>query len=351
MRVFVAGAQGYLGVPLCATLAERGHELVGLDTGFYADGWLDDGHTYPEFLWLRKDIREVTVDDLRGFDAVIHLADLSNDPLGQLRPEVTYAINHRGSLHLARTAHAAGVSRFLYSSSCSVYGFRPDGAFLTEESEPSPQTAYAECKVLVEQGLSGLADDGFSPTILRNATAYGPSPRMRFDLVLNNLAGLARTTGRIRMISDGSPYRPLVHVLDVCRAFVCALEAPREHVHDQVFNVGDTRENYRIRDLAGIVAGIFPGCQVVLGDDTDQRSYRVSFAKITEHLPGFACHYDAASGARQLREFFDRIDLSAELFEFRAYTRVKQLQHLLAAGQIDERFFWTRLPAAPVLTP
>lgn len=345
MRVFVSGAHGYIGVPLCATLIEQGHDVVGLDTDYYAEGRLDDGHAYPQHPCVRNDVRSITEDDLQGFDAVIHLAELSNDPLGQLRPDVTYAINHRGSIDLARKAKAAGVPRFLYSSSCSVYGFRSTEELLTEESEPSPQTVYAECKVLVERAVSELADESFSPTFLRNATAYGPTPRMRFDLVLNNLAGLAWTRGEIRMISDGSPFRPLVHVLDISHAFECILEAPPEVVHNQVFNVGDTRENYRIREMAEIVAGVFPGCRVVLGDDTDQRSYRVSFAKIHERLPAFRCTYQAAIGAQQLRQLFERVELSREAFEFRAYTRVKQLTHLLATGQIDRSFYWTAQPA------
>ncbi len=346
MRVFVSGAHGYIGVPLCSTLLERGHEVLGLDTGFYNDGWLDDGRPYQAPPVIRKDVRSVTEDELRGFDAVIHLAELSNDPLGQLRPDVTYAINYRGSIELAQKAKAAGIPRFLYSSSCSVYGFRPTDEFLTEESDPSPETAYAECKVLVEQAVSKLADDSFSPTVLRNATAYGPSPRMRFDLVLNNLAGFARTIGEIRMVSDGSPYRPLVHVLDICHTFACAIEAPRDAVHDQIFNVGHTQENYRVRELAEIVVGLYPGCRVVLGDNTDQRSYRVSFAKAHEHLPGFRCTYDALAGARQLRDFFESVGLSTELFEFRSYSRLKQLTHLLATGQIDEHFYWTMTAGA-----
>lgn len=346
LHVLVTGAHGYIGVPLCATLIERGHHVLGLDTGFYDVGWLDDGRSYAEPPCQARDIRRVTEDDLRGLDAVIHLGELSNDPLGELLPEATYSINYRGSVSLAQKAKAAGVPRFLYSSSCSVYGFRTTDELLTEESPVSPQTVYAECKVKVEQALAGLADGSFSPTSLRNATAYGPSPRMRFDLVVNNLAGLAWTTGEIRMISDGSPYRPLIHVLDICQAFARTLEAPREHVHNQVFNVGETRENYRIREVAGIVADVFPDCRLTLGDNADQRSYRVSFEKIHEHLPEFRGAHDVASGVRQLRGVFERVALTHEIFEFRAHTRVKQLTHLMASGQIDGDFFWTAQPAA-----
>lgn len=346
LRVLVTGAHGYIGVPLCATLIERGHTVFGLDTGFYDDGWLDDGRRYAEPPCAMRDIRQISEDDLRGLDAVIHLGELSNDPLGQLLPEATRAINHQGSVALARRSKAAGVPRFLYSSSCSVYGFRTTDELLTEAAPPSPQTVYAECKVMVEQALAELADASFSPTCLRNATAYGPAPRMRFDLVVNNLAGLAWTTGEIRMISDGSPYRPLIHVLDICQAFACALEADRESVHNQILNVGDTRENYRIREVAGIVADVFPDCRLTLGDDTDQRSYRVSFGKIRERLPGFRCAHDVTAGVRQLRDLFERVRLTRERFEFRAHTRVKQLKHLMAGGEIDADFRWTAQPAA-----
>jgi nucleoside-diphosphate-sugar epimerase len=216
----------------------------------------------------------------------VHLAELSNDPLGQLSPHITYAINHQGSVALARLCKAAGVPRFVYTSSCSVYGIGGGSEYKTETSTPQPQTAYAECKVLVERDVSALADATFSPTFLRNATAYGPSPRMRFDLVLNNLAGLAWTTKRIHMTSDGTPWRPLVHVLDICEAIACTLEAPREAIHNEIFNVGKTSENYQVREIAEIVAEVFPGCDLVFGtSDGDNRSYRVSFDKIATHLP------------------------------------------------------------------
>jgi len=312
---------------------------MGLDTEFYGEGWLYEGG-FKRAPSKRKDIRAITEEDLRELDAVVHLAELSNDPLSQLDPEMTYEINHRGSVRLAELCKRVRVPRFVYTSSCSVYGVGT-GEYKTEESEPAPQTPYAHCKVLVERDLSAMADDNFSPTFLRNATAYGPSPRMRFDLVLNNLAGLAWTTGAITLTSDGTPYRPLVHVADICAAVGCALEAPRECVHRQVFNVGDSRENYQVREIAAIVSDTFPGCRLSVGSsDGDQRSYRVAFDKIHTALPGFKAVHDAARGARELRALFEDINLTQETFESRAFTRVKQLRHLRATGAIDEHLLW-----------
>jgi len=339
MKVLVTGADGYIGVLLASLLLERGHDVVGLDTGFYRDGWLYNDLIKPSTC-ITKDVRHVAEEDLKGFEAVVHLAEFSNDPLGQLNPEITYKINHLGSVGLARKCKKAEVTKFIYSSSCSVYGLGSDD-FRTEESDTNPQTTYAKCKVLVERDVSAMADDEFSPTFLRNATAYGPSPRMRFDLVLNNLAGLAWTTREIKMISDGTPWRPLVHVLDICEAIACSLEAPRGIVHNQVFNVGDTEENYQIKDIAQIVARAFPGCELTFGaSGGDNRSYRVSFEKINSQLPGFRCRRDATMGANQLRELFERIDMSRETFESRAYTRLKQLKYLIRTQQVDEDLFW-----------
>jgi len=342
MKVLVTGTDGYIGVLLAPTLLERGHEVVGVDTGFYRAGWLYNGVSQAP-RWINKDIRHITEEDLEGFEAVVHLAELSNDPLGQINPEITYQINHQGSVELAKKCKKVGITRFVYTSSCSVYGAGSDD-FKTEESEVNPQTAYARCKVLVERDVSALADDDFSPTFLRNATAYGPSPRMRFDLVLNNLAGLAWTTGQIAMTSDGTPWRPLVHVLDICQAIACTLEAPREVVHNQIFNVGDTEENYRVREIAQVVSEAFPGCELTFGSsDGDTRSYRVSFEKIRTRLPGFKCRRNITMGAHQLRELFERIDMSRETFEFRAFTRLKQLTYLLRTQQLDDNLFWRRL--------
>lgn len=341
MKVFVTGVEGYIGALLAPMLVERGHEVVGLDTGYYRDGWLYSDKRLAAFpAFLNKDLRHIRSEDLRGFDAVVHLAELSNDPLGQNKPEITFQINHLGSVNLAKMAKAQGVKRFVYTSSCSVYGVGSDD-FRTEEAQTNPQTAYAQCKVLVEKDVGALADDQFSPVFLRNATAYGASPRMRFDIVLNNLSGFARTIKKIAMTSDGTPWRPLVHVLDICKAIVCAVEAPRDSVHNQIFNVGHNADNYRVREVAEIVGGVFTGCEVTFGPSGgDNRSYRVSFDKIHSRLPGFRCEWDAHKGAQQLYELFQRIDMGNEIFEFRAFTRLKQLKFLIQTGQIDDAFFW-----------
>jgi len=273
---------------------------------------------------------------------VVHLAELSNDPLGQHNPELTFEINHRGSVALATKCKEVGISRFVYTSSCSVYGVA-SSENVTETSPTNPQTAYAKCKVFVERDVSALADNNFSPTFLRNATAFGASPRMRFDIVLNNLAGLAWTAKEIRMTSDGTPWRPIVHGLDISQAIIAVLEAPLEAVNNEVFNVGDTDHNYRVKEIAQIVGEVFPDCAVSFGPPSpDNRSYRVSFAKIRKHLPSFQCRWDARRGAEQLLALFRRVDMTEEVFQYRAFTRLKQLQYLIRTHQIDENFFWTK---------
>ncbi|MET0432909.1 MAG: SDR family oxidoreductase [Cellulomonas sp.] len=342
MRILVTGTEGYLGSLLAPTLLGRGDEVTGLDTGYYKNGWLYNGvHETPHT--LVKDIRHVTPDDLVGFDAVVHMAELSNDPIGDRIGEVTYDINHHGSVALASAAKRAGVSRFVYMSSCSVYGVA-DGT-VDETSPTDPQTAYARCKALVERDVTALADDDFSPTFLRNATAFGASPRQRFDIVLNNLAGLAWTTHRIAMTSDGTPWRPLVHGLDIAKAIRAVLDAPREDVHAQVLNVGADSNNYTVREIAETVGAEFPGCEVSFGEPSaDNRSYRVSFAKIREVLPGFETDWDAAAGAAQLHRVFEQIQLDTETFTGRGHTRLAQIEHLLKTGQVDPQLFWTVNP-------
>jgi nucleoside-diphosphate-sugar epimerase len=320
---------------------ERGHHVTGLDTGFYREGWLFAPRYQKAPACINKDLPQITAGDHAGFDAVVHLAELSNDPLGQQNPETTYAINHLGTVRLAEKCIEAKIRRFVYTSSCSVYGVGA-GEFKDESSPLNPQTAYAVCKTLVERDLSAMASNAFSPTFLRNATAYGTSPRMRFDLVLNNLAGFAWTAKEIRMTSDGTPWRPIVHIRDISQAIACTLEAPVSVIHNQVFNVGSTEENYQVRDIARIVAEVFPGCQLTLGNsDGDNRSYRVRFDKIVQAMPSFRRRYDAHAGARELLEVFTEIDMSADTFAFRPYTRLKQLQHLLRSGQINDELFWS----------
>ena len=343
MKLFVTGVEGYIGCLLAPLLQARGHDVVGYDTGYYRDGWLfSDRGLVPQFpRTLNGDIREIQPEHLRGVDAVVHLAELSNDPLGANVPELTYEINHRASVRLAEMAKAAGVKRFVYTSSCSVYGVASGDAPMTETSPVNPQTAYGVCKTLVERDVSALVSPDFSPTFLRNATAYGASPRMRFDIVLNNLCGIAATTGKIAMTSDGTPWRPLVHVLDICEAIACVLDAPRDSVHGEVFNVGQDLDNYQVREIAQIVADVYPGCELTFGPSGgDNRSYRVDFAKIHKQLPGFRCHWDARKGARQLHDVFERIGIDAATFAARPFTRLTQLKYLQATRQIDERFFW-----------
>ncbi len=342
MKVFVTGVNGYIGTVLAPYLIARGLEVLGLDTGFYRDGWLySDNRRIPVTPFtLDKDLRQVGAEDIQGCDALVHLAELSNDALGENRPEVTYQINHQGSVALARLTREAGIRRFIYTSSCSVYG-AGTGDFLDETSPVNPQTAYAECKVGVEQDVGAMSGTGFCPVFLRNATAYGPSPRMRFDIVLNDLAALAWTTKRIAMISDGSPWRPLVHVDDICEAIYRSLLAPESAVAGQIFNVGQTSENYRVREIADLIAAVFPGCEVSVGPSSgDNRSYRVNFEKIHRQLPGYSCRYTARDGARQLRDVFERIQMPQERYQFRAFTRLKQLRYLLDSAQVDADLFW-----------
>ncbi len=343
MKLLVTGVEGYIGCLLAPMLQARGHDVVGLDTGYYRDGWLfSDRALVPGFpRFINRDIREIGADELRGIDAVVHLAELSNDPLGENKPELTFQINHQASVRLAELAKAAGAKRFVYTSSCSVYGFAEGAEPMTEASPTNPQTAYAKCKTLVERDVAALASPSFSPSFLRNATAYGASPRMRFDIVLNNLSGLAATTGKIVMTSDGTPWRPLVHVLDICEAIVCTLEAPQDAIHNEIFNVGHDADNFQVREIAQIVADVFPGCELSFGQSGgDNRSYRVSFTKIHDRLPGFRCSWDARKGARQLHDIFGRIGIDRTTFEARPFTRLKQLKYLSATGQIDDRFFW-----------
>jgi nucleoside-diphosphate-sugar epimerase len=336
MRVLVTGHLGYIGAVTVPILRAAGHEVIGLDTDLYRRGTLGDPATLPAVPNIGKDVRDVEVEDLRGFDAVVHLAALSNDPLGDIDPALTYAINHHATVRLARLAREAGVRRFVFSSSCSNYGASGGDALLEEDGAQNPVTPYGISKVRSEQGLAELAGEWFSPTYLRNATAYGISPRLRFDIVLNNLVGWGLTSGRVRLASDGSQWRPIVHVEDIARAFGAVLEAPREAVHDRAFNVGATTENYRIRDLADLAAAAVPGCTVELspGAHPDVRNYRVSCDRITREI-GFRTTWTARAGALQLAERLRAENLTHEQFIGPAFIRIAQIRSRLAEGTLD----------------
>lgn len=338
MRVLLTGHDGYIGTRMGGLLMEAGHEVIGLDAGlfstcvFEAPG-LEEGP--PETVhW--QDIRDVRALTLGGVDAVIHLANLSNDPLGNLDPDLTDVVNHRATVRLARLARSAGVRRFLFASSCSLYGAAGEEV-VTEEASFNPVTPYGQAKADAEAGLRALASDDFSPIFLRNATVYGLSPRLRFDLVVNNLTAWAVATGRIRMKSDGTPWRPLVHVDDVCRAFITALEAPREVIHNEAFNVGADTENYRIREVAESVREVVPGCEVTFaeGASSDRRSYRVSFAKIRDRLPGWTPQWTVRKGAHQVFEALKGRGISPDVFEGSRFSRIAHLRRRLSEGTLD----------------
>lgn len=336
MKILVTGNRGYIGAVLAPMLLEAGHEVTGLDVDLYAG--CDFGEPGREVPTLDLDLREVEARHCEGFDAVIHLAALSNDPLGDLDPELTYEINHRASIRLARAAKAAGVERFLFSSSCSLYGASGDG-LLDEDAPFHPVTAYGESKVLVERDLAGLADERFTPVSMRNATVYGASPRLRADVVVNNLVGYACTTGEVLIKSDGSPWRPLVHVRDVCAAFLAVLEAPREAVHGRAFNVGRPDENYRIREVADIVAEEIPGSRVEYapGGSADTRNYRVDFSRLVRELPAYAPEWTVRSGVQELRDAFARQGLSAAEFLGPRYYRIQTVRERQSRGELDAR--------------
>jgi nucleoside-diphosphate-sugar epimerase len=346
MRVLVTGHHGYLGSVLMPVLVEHGVDATGLDTDLFEGCTLGERPAEP---WrsIRKDLRDVERGDLEGFDAVIHLGALSNDPLGDLDPGLTYDINLEGSLRFARLAKEAGVSRFLFASSCSNYGAAGD-AILDENAALAPITPYAETKVKLERELSKLADDRFSPAYLRNATAYGASPRLRVDIVLNNLVAWAVTTGKIVLQSDGSPWRPIVHAEDIARAFVLFLGAPREAIHDQAYNIGATSENYRIRELATIVGETIPGCEVTFaeGAGPDPRNYRVSCDKLTNAFPDFRLKWNARSGAKQLYDWYTERDLTKGEFDGPRFKRLGQIKLLLERGAIAPDLRWTAAGAA-----
>ena len=341
MRILVTGDKGYIGTILTPMLVAEGHDVIGLDSDLYQRCTFGEG--MPKTESIRKDLRDVDADDLEGFDAIMHLAALSNDPLGNLNPNLTYDINYRASVRLARLAKQAGVPRYIFSSSCSTYGAALGEQMLTEEAEFNPVTPYGESKVLVEKEVSQLADEKFSPTFLRNATAYGVSPRLRFDIVLNNLVAWAFATGKVLIKSDGTPWRPIIHIEDISRAFIATLHAPREVVHNEAFNVGRNDQNYRIRELAELVRDTVPGCEIDYAPDAgpDKRTYRVDFSKIAEKLPQFQPQWDARKGAQQLYEVYKECGLKLEEFEGPKYKRIDHIKQLLSNGLLDSSLRWT----------
>jgi len=341
MRVLVTGHNGYVGTVLVPMLVKAGHDVVGLDTDLYQAATFGDENGTVAVPAIQKDVRDVTHADIEGFNAILHLAGLSNDPLGDLNPELTYEINHQASVRLAQIAKELGVERYIFSSSCSNYGAGVDD-WLTEESAFNPVTPYGKSKVMVEQDVAKMADDNFSPTFLRSATAYGVSPRLRFDLVINNLTAWAYTTGLVYLKSDGTPWRPVVHIEDMALAFVAALHAPRELIHNEAFNVGRPEENYRIRELAEIVAEVVPNSRVEFaeGASPDKRNYRVDSSKIARTLPEYKPQWTARRGAQQLYEAYQQIGLQVEEFEGPRYRRIDHIKMLMAEGRLDDRLRW-----------
>lgn len=342
MNVLLTGHLGYIGTVLAPMLEARGHKVVGLDSAFFADGCMRIMPVTPASEYY-LDVRRIGPEHFQRIDAVVHLAALSNDPMGELDPGLTDAINHRASVRLARLAREGRVRRFVFASSCSLYGAANTSKPLDESAPLNPVSAYGRSKADAESGIAALANDGFSPVFLRGATVYGLSPAMRFDLVANNLVGWALTTGCVRLESDGSPWRPLVHVEDVARAYVAALEAPRDAVHNQAFNIGRDDQNFKVRDIAEVVRQAVPGCAVGFAAKAgpDARSYRVSFAKAAEGLPGFRVGWSLEAGVQQMVDCFRQRGLTQAELQGRPFVRLAQLRYLLETGLLSSDLHWT----------
>ena len=340
MRVLVTGHLGYIGAVLTPMLLDEGFDVVGYDSDLYRACTFGQG--LVDVPTINKDIRDVQPGDLEGIDAVIHLAGLSNDPLGDINAQLTYDINHQASVRLAKLAKEAGAQRFVFSSSCSNYGAGGTDV-LTEQSAFNPVTPYGESKVYVERDVSELADDNFSPTFLRNSTAYGVSPRLRFDLVLNNLTAWAVTTGKVFLKSDGSAWRPIVHIGDISNAFIAVLKAPREQIHNEAFNIGRSEENFQIRDLANMIADIVPDCEVsfATGASADSRCYNVNCDKALNTLEHFKPQWTARKGVQELYDAYKKIGLTLEEFEGPKYQRLAHIRQLIEAGSIDDQLYFT----------
>jgi nucleoside-diphosphate-sugar epimerase len=341
MNILVTGNNGYIGSMLTNLLLEKGYGVTGLDTNYYL-GCEFNSLNYPQLKQINKDIRAVTKKDLENIDAVIHLAALSNDPLGELDVKLTYEINYEATVKLANLAKASGIRRFIYASSCSMYGIAGTES-VTEDSPLAPVTSYAISKVKSEEALSKMADDDFSPVFLRASTAYGIAPMLRCDLVVNNLVGWAYTTGKIRIMSDGTPWRPAIHVEDLGRAYIACVECQNEIVHNQAFNVGQNRENYQIKEMADIVKRIVPGCEVeyTYEHGSDSRTYKVSFDKISKKLKGFSPRWDVEKGVRQLYEAYKTHGLTIAEFNGNKYIRLNKLKELMQKKTIDDKLFWS----------
>jgi len=340
MKVLVTGHRGFIGTVMVPMLIKEGFDVTGLDTDLYR--WCTYGDDPVEVKSIIKDVRDVELDDVKGFDAIVHLAALSNDPLGNLNPDLTYDINHKASVRIAELARDAGASRFVFASSCSMYGAASMDDILDETADFNPVTPYAKSKVYVERDVAPMATDSFSPVFMRNATAYGVSPRIRFDLVINNLVAWAHTTGKILLKSDGTPWRPLVHIEDISQAVVCALKAPREVVHGLAVNVGDNSENYQMCDLANMVREVVPNCEIEYADDAgpDTRCYRANFDKIHKVFPEFRTRWTARKGVEECYNSYVKFGLNRDEYEGIKYKRIAYIENLIAEGKLDSNLVW-----------